>query len=59
MTRTYDQKCYDLAAAFLSDHPESNSEQNRYYGANATSRIFPLSHKLWTRPRTSQRDTFP
>lgn len=29
MTRTYDPKCYDLAAAFLTDSPEINSEQNR------------------------------
>lgn len=29
ITRTYDQKCYDLAAAFLADHYEINSAQNR------------------------------
>lgn len=29
MTRTFDPKCYDLAALFLSDHHDINSEQNR------------------------------
>lgn len=28
-TRTYDVKCYELASAFLADHPDSNNEQNR------------------------------
>ena len=26
---SYDQSCYDLAAAFLVDHPEKNNEANR------------------------------
>lgn len=26
---SYDQSCYDLAAAFLVDHPEKNTEVNR------------------------------
>lgn len=26
---SYDQSCYDLAAAFLADHPEKNTEANR------------------------------
>jgi hypothetical protein len=29
MTTTYDQACYDLATAFLVDHPEKNTEANR------------------------------
>jgi hypothetical protein len=27
--KTYDPACYDLAASFLSDHPEKNTEANR------------------------------
>jgi hypothetical protein len=27
--KTYDPACYDLAAAFLSDVPEKNTEANR------------------------------
>jgi len=26
---SYDKKCYELAAAFLEDHPDINTEQNR------------------------------
>lgn len=29
MTGSYDEKCYDLAAAFLADWPEKNTEENR------------------------------
>lgn len=26
---SYDQSCYDLASAFLVDHPDKNTESNR------------------------------
>jgi hypothetical protein len=29
MARTYDQRCYELAALFLSDEPELNTEAAR------------------------------
>lgn len=29
MVNTYDQKCYDLAEAFLSDEPHLNTEKYR------------------------------
>lgn len=29
MTKTFDTKCYDLAAAFLEDEPELNTEAIR------------------------------
>ena len=28
MTKTYDQKCYDLAALFLGDEPDLHTEHN-------------------------------
>ncbi len=28
-TNSYDTRCYDLAALFLSDHPTKNTEANR------------------------------
>ena len=29
MAMSYDSRCYDLAALFLSDCPEKNTEENR------------------------------
>jgi hypothetical protein len=29
VVKSYDPACYDLAAAFLSDHPDKNTEANR------------------------------
>jgi hypothetical protein len=29
MEMSYDTKCYNLASAFLEDHPDKNTEANR------------------------------
>ena len=59
MTKTYDPACYDLAAAFLSDHPEKNTEENCDKLAAHIQSEIESEIEFVLKPRTPQEGETP